>query len=598
MGWVRSFVVAILTAVAGLFASGFVASLAVSWYRISSFEGGSGFFVVGLALLGAIAGFIVGFVAALLAASYSQPTFLKALGTSVTIVLLVAAVVGGTARLLADIPPEIDGEELFLLAEIRWPQGGAAPPASMPGLGVVRLGAASSAVVRVTEDGPLFLDMARQDGGRWVIPGAVRVFTSRGDRILDFRIGEKTLGGFIVPLPRHPGAESRSWSPWYPTARPGSPPLLDQFTYRYRVVRQSEPLRTDAVGPFDVDTMVQSFGHVMGSDEFAASSRFRVRHRASDIAVVPDATAVAIVGGVRPTLLVHQEQADRSGLCEFVSEEGGQARMTPAGPCTASIEGRVLTSDTGRFEAARASVVVPGWIDRVTFATPGLYRVSDSILDTRTLRTFTFEPPSSPSPVRAVPPLDVSPDERSFVWLALDGTEDQPRLVVTRFESGATYVLPIDRARMRYIDFDALTPAWVHHHFTWERRADGDLLVERPAFTPLPFQGRVTVGKPGAFQGYTLRPGSEALRAAMVAVLTTELGGVRLPDELNGYKQRVRLGSETLDVTFSSSSSTPDVTVSTHAGDPVLMKKVATRLDAALATGTYDDLFGQIDPSP
>ena len=50
MSWISTIFAALISAVAGLLLSGFVASLAVGWYRISSFEGGSGYFVVFMAL--------------------------------------------------------------------------------------------------------------------------------------------------------------------------------------------------------------------------------------------------------------------------------------------------------------------------------------------------------------------------------------------------------------------------------------------------------------------------------------------------------------------------------------------------------------------
>lgn len=45
-----------------MFGAGTVAGLAVDWYNVSSFEGGAGFFVVGMALVGLIAGFLIGLV--------------------------------------------------------------------------------------------------------------------------------------------------------------------------------------------------------------------------------------------------------------------------------------------------------------------------------------------------------------------------------------------------------------------------------------------------------------------------------------------------------------------------------------------------------
>src|SRR3954451_17484949 len=63
ISWGASILVALLAAAIGLVLGGFIASNAVSWYRISSFEGGAGYFVVGMALLGFVAGFLIGLVA-------------------------------------------------------------------------------------------------------------------------------------------------------------------------------------------------------------------------------------------------------------------------------------------------------------------------------------------------------------------------------------------------------------------------------------------------------------------------------------------------------------------------------------------------------
>ena len=52
MSWLGTVGIAVLTAAFGALLSGIVASLAVDWYRISSFEGGSGYFVIFIALGG------------------------------------------------------------------------------------------------------------------------------------------------------------------------------------------------------------------------------------------------------------------------------------------------------------------------------------------------------------------------------------------------------------------------------------------------------------------------------------------------------------------------------------------------------------------
>jgi hypothetical protein len=52
MNWMLSIVIAVLTGVLGLFATGFLAGGYASWHRMSNFEGRAGYFVIFAALLG------------------------------------------------------------------------------------------------------------------------------------------------------------------------------------------------------------------------------------------------------------------------------------------------------------------------------------------------------------------------------------------------------------------------------------------------------------------------------------------------------------------------------------------------------------------
>lgn len=590
MGWMRSIGVALLTSLAGLAVSGVVASRAVDWYRISSFEGGAGYFVVMMALLGLPAGFVVGLVVARIVAARARPGFLEALGAAVGAVVLMASLVGGVARLLADIPPEIDGEELFLLVEVRWPAGPGEPPAAAPGAGVVTLGAASGRTVRRQERGPLFVDDTRQEDGRWIVPGAVEIFTSRGQRVLDVAIGERRFGGFIVPLPGHPGGESRVWSPWYPTAAPGTPPLPDQFAYRYRVIRRSEPLREMQAGPFAIATVASGFYQRSGSDRLAAFSTFLVRHGGQPIEGLTEIGAVAVVPEPRPALLVQGDEGARGGVCVLLSDDGGRLVRTAVGPCVAPLVVHPVTSDPGRFAAARALGAAPGWVDRATFATPGLYQVGQAIVDTRRLSASAFELPPEVPLASGRPPLGLSPDERSIAWLG--ETEAGLVIGVVEWAANRRYMLSMDRSRMRYAKPEDVDPAWVAHHFEWKRDAAGvDQLVERAGFVPLPYRGTLTLGAKGAYQLYWLEPGGEPLGAAIVGAMVSELGGERLPDELDGYRQRVRVGDHVFAVTNGTSPGYVSVTMDQKTGDPDAMRSVAARLDALIATGKYDALF-------
>jgi len=130
MSWPLSFLVALLAAAIGLVLGGFIASHAVSWYRISSFEGASGYFVVGMALVGFVAGLAIGLVAARIVAASAHPGAWRAIGWSQLTVIGIAAIIAATARFNADVAPTLNGEELLLAVEIRFPATQTASPAT------------------------------------------------------------------------------------------------------------------------------------------------------------------------------------------------------------------------------------------------------------------------------------------------------------------------------------------------------------------------------------------------------------------------------------------------------------------------------------
>lgn len=592
MTWLSSILVAFLTAAAGLVLSGLVAGLAVDWYRISSFEGGSGYFVVGLALLGGVISFGLGLLAARYVAAHPNPGILKALGLSVGGVAGILGLIAGVARLLADVPPEIAGEGLFFQVEIRWPAGDRTDPRTLPGVGSVTLGSMTmSHVRRKAEDGPLFVADAHLVDGRWVVPGAVRIFTNRGRRLLSGQIGAKDLGGVLIPQRGQPSSRDTAWTEWYPHARPGAPALPDTlFTYRYRVTRQSEPVRLDRVGPFEVATVSNYFFTTGDSPEFSSYSRFRVSQGGVPVPVAGEISGLAVVPGDPPALLANVEAPDETQGIWLVTAGDDGPRVARVSTGQLPTDPVLITSDPARFRASRERTGPRGWIDRASFAEPGLYKFWDAIFDSRTRRATPLTLPEDPFPLPSPGFIAVSPDERSVVWLAHADGEEHPVLGVTDYVAKESYTLPIDRTRMRYGTDDALDPAWVAHHFAWERGAGGvDRLVERKGFTPLPYRMERSAGKPGEWQGLALRPGGEALRAALVDALVSDLGAELLPDELDGYKKMVRLEGMELNATVIEDG--PYVSISTYHGDPAAMARIADRLDALLATGRFDSLF-------
>src|SRR6187402_1171816 len=247
MSWLASIAIAALTAAVGLVLGGYLASLAVGWYRVSSFEGGAGYFVVAFALLGAIVGLLLGLAISRVAAGSLGFGFWKALLASQLALVGIAAIVGGIARLAADVPPTLDGETMLLVVEIRWPESASVSPATDTTPRRIRLHSVSGRTVRNSREGALWMEDARREEGRWIVPGAVAVYTSRGDRMLTIEPQPEGAKGWLLPLPGHPGKAQLAWSPWMPRSRDGTP-LSDGFTMRFKVLPVNQPVRTQTFG--------------------------------------------------------------------------------------------------------------------------------------------------------------------------------------------------------------------------------------------------------------------------------------------------------------------------------------------------------------
>jgi hypothetical protein len=178
---------------------------------------------------------------------------------------------------------------------------------------------------------------------------------------------------------------------------------------------------------------------------------------------------------------VHVNRQDNTGRSFLVSADSGQLRVAEVGELYNGVQGQELTTDTARFRAIRQRQVASGRIDRTTYDHPGLYLMGNAVVDTRRLAVHRFTPDTSASAIPSIPPLSVSPDEKSFVAFANAAyPSDAHVLVVTNFVENRTYILPVDEATMGDADLGALDPAWISHHFEWKRGGDGtDRLVPR-----------------------------------------------------------------------------------------------------------------------
>ncbi len=74
----------------------------------------------------------------------------------------------------------------MLEVEVRWPEDQVERPVAGAREGSLDLHSIPfySNTVRASDYGPLWMEDAHRVDGRWVVPGAVSVFTSRGKRVL------------------------------------------------------------------------------------------------------------------------------------------------------------------------------------------------------------------------------------------------------------------------------------------------------------------------------------------------------------------------------------------------------------------------------
>ena len=609
MTWIASILVGILAAAAGCVAAGATAILAVDWYHVPGFEGESGFFVAGLAVLGLLAGFCIGVLSARVVAAGHEPGFLKALLVALAAVWLVVGVSGGIARALADVPPEIDGEPLLLAVEVRWLRSPALPPAGDTAEAYIQLHSTPrfSRTVRASVRGPLWKEDARLVNGRWVVPGAVEVFTSRGNRMLEVVGNDTTREGFLLDLPGHPGRRQFEWSEWLPESPASATKQATKFAVRYRVQPVDQPIRSRIVGPFEVLTIASGFYRAQVGIRTidAATARFELRYHGAALttsAVTGNVTAdsssllaeaIATVGGTPGALIVLLDRDEANAGCYLLSDSASNQRAERLGDCG----GRLIavsrvTTDSAEFRQAAATEAIPGQIDTVTFAHPGLYLFAGSLFDSRSLRSARFASDTILTPIPSVPPLGVSPDQRSFARFGYrNGSSDSLIVCVTDFVADRSYSLAVDPKRMRYPTLEALDPAWLLHHFTWQRGADGvDRLVERPHFVPLPWRGELSsdsVGPPS----YRIEKAGDSLRRALVGWMVSAYRAEPEPADSGAYERKVRIGGET--VTVAASGDFGYVMVSRPPGviDSGLVADIARRFNRELATGRYDSLF-------
>lgn len=239
MAWLVSLSVALIVAALATVTAGVIANACVAWYHIPSREGAAGFFVVFIGLSGGVVGGLLGLISARLTASYWGGGFFPELACASAAMLLVAGTAAIACRWLADVPPELDGQQLNLEIEFRLPaQIFSDAQIALAHEWTMELGSISGHTRRAYETGQLHVDSLQAAGGHWILPASVFLFTERGSRAINLRSASEDLAGFLLPLPSRPGRAFESWSEWLPRQQADGSPWPDQkISYRFRIRR-------------------------------------------------------------------------------------------------------------------------------------------------------------------------------------------------------------------------------------------------------------------------------------------------------------------------------------------------------------------------
>lgn len=237
MSWLFTVLAGFLGAIVGGGGMLAMATASVRWHRISSFEGGSGYFVVGLTLAGIVLGFLVAAVSGRVVHAGVRPDWWAQLGGGALVVALLVGLATLISFLRADFVPTHQGRPMAIEWEVRLP----ASQVERPGWPDEELRLQLVATVG-SERSPNGAQNAefdraafRQEHGQWVLPARVAVFTGKGVFCVNLTMGGRDDGFWPLCGPK-PHAQEWSWSEWQHTNKSRDKPAAEAVMYRYRFV--------------------------------------------------------------------------------------------------------------------------------------------------------------------------------------------------------------------------------------------------------------------------------------------------------------------------------------------------------------------------
>ncbi len=247
MSWAITFVAGLLGMLSGGLGMFAIANACVRWYRISNFEGGSGYFVIGLAILGGISGLILSIIAARVAHAFIGPEWYTQVGCALAVVASALAIVLVISYLGVDRTPEVGGQGVVIAWEIRLPADGTdefAPrgdPRVWPDVELrLELVSVSNHKPRGAREAKFDRAAFRQEDGQWILSAHVPLFTSKGEFCVNLTLGGRDDGFWLAMRPV-PHAAYSEWSEWSRTNKGGDKPQdAAAVMYRFRYENATE----------------------------------------------------------------------------------------------------------------------------------------------------------------------------------------------------------------------------------------------------------------------------------------------------------------------------------------------------------------------
>ena len=374
----------------------------------------------------------------------------------------------------------------------------------------------------------------------------------------------------------------------------------------------AQAAEVERIGPFDVEA--KQSGYLAGWNEGRlrreTTTYHQVRHRGRRVALPTSGSGSAwhdVMNRVisfpasEPALLVNVGDPNNDSVFYLLRDADGVLRSEPI----AAISGgglQVAALDVADENLARNAMQTTR---RLRFERASLLAVGDyTVFDGRTLQAYPLNRVQERSAYLALP-LGAAPDRGSFVRLGAADDAGRYHLQEVDFLEDRIRYHPIDRARMRFARPPLIDAAWLVHHFRWQPDAHGRMrLTARDDVVPIPYRSERRDADADRLPSYEWSPVTtdfflwaasrlEQAFAAAAEPFDESAQRVALAGGSDYFRRDWRVDGAEVSLSLGKSEGRY-VALSAPWGsklDAAQLERMAGAIDAALATGQFDELF-------